>query len=48
MSTEVCYILDYADCLHSFFENETLLKLSCWSIMIAANQKWANLMIFDD
>jgi long-chain acyl-CoA synthetase len=29
MSTEVCYILDYADCLHSFFENETLLKLSC-------------------
>ena len=26
MSTEICYILDYADCLHSFFENGKQLE----------------------
>ncbi|MEE0999230.1 MAG: long-chain fatty acid--CoA ligase [Treponemataceae bacterium] len=45
MSTEVCYILDYADCLHSFFENERQLDKLLINADMAKNVKTA--ILFD-
>ena len=45
MSTEICYILDYADCLHSFFENGKQLEKLLQNVDKAPNVKTA--ILFD-
>lgn len=45
MSTEICYILDYADCLHSFFENGKQLEKLLDNADKAPNVKTA--ILFD-